>query len=143
MADGDVVGAHRNIIDWLNWFDTMPDIDQIDRHYRPPGLRFELDVDGATSEDIERGIRNPHGLTQQFRFDVGWKAVAESTLTVQLKPEKDLYINMPGLGHGRILSVRKKGQFFYLHVILGDGRNVNRPFNPAKMHLSKEPVWQE
>jgi hypothetical protein len=56
MADGDVVGAHRNIIDWLNWFDTLPDIDHIDRHYRPPGLRFELDVDGATPEDIERGI---------------------------------------------------------------------------------------
>jgi hypothetical protein len=34
----------------------MPDFVQIDRHYRPPGLRFTLDVDGASTEDIERGI---------------------------------------------------------------------------------------
>ncbi len=29
---------------------------EIDRHYRPPGLRLTLDVDGATAQDIERGI---------------------------------------------------------------------------------------
>lgn len=34
----------------------MADFVHIDRHYRPPGLHFTLDVDGATPEDIERGI---------------------------------------------------------------------------------------
>lgn len=87
-------------------------------------------------------LRNPYGLTQQFRFDVGWKSAAESVATVPLKPEKDLYIDMPGVGRGRILSVRGKGRFFNLHVILDDGRQVNKPFNPAKMTLSKEPTWQ-
>lgn len=87
-------------------------------------------------------LRNPYGLTQQFRFDVGWKSAAVSVATVPLKPEKDMYINMPGVGRGRILSVRGKGQFFNLHVILEDGRQVNKPFNPAKMTLSKEPTWQ-
>lgn len=87
-------------------------------------------------------LRNPYGLTQQFRFDVGWKSAAESVATVPLKPEKDMYIDMPGVGRGRIVSVRGKGRFFNLHVILEDGRQVNKPFNPAKMTLSKEPTWQ-
>ena len=87
-------------------------------------------------------LRNPYGLTQQFRFDVGWKSAAETVATVPLKPEKDMYIDMPGVGRGRILSVRGKGRFFNLHVILDDGRQVNKPFNPAKMTLSKEPTWQ-
>lgn len=87
-------------------------------------------------------VHNPYGLTQQFRFDVGWKSAAETAATVLLKPEKDMYINIPGIGCGQILSVRGKGQFFNLHVILDDGRQLNRPFNPAKMTLSKEPTWQ-
>lgn len=28
----------------------------IDRHFRPPGLRLTLELDGATEQDIERGI---------------------------------------------------------------------------------------
>lgn len=87
-------------------------------------------------------LRNPYGLTQQFRFDVGWKSAAESMATVPLKPEKDMYIDMPGVGRGQILSVRPKGKFYNLHVILDDGRQVNKPFNPARMTLSKEPAWQ-
>jgi hypothetical protein len=88
-------------------------------------------------------LRNPYGLTQQFRFDVGWKSVAESFAAVALTPEKGMYIEMPGVGCGRILSVRDKGRFFHLHVILDDGSQVNKPFNPARMTLSKEPTWQE
>lgn len=88
-------------------------------------------------------VRNPYGLTQQFRFDVGWKSVAESVAALPTKPEKDMYIDMPGVGCGRILSVRDKGRFFNLHVILVDGRQVNKLFNPATMSLSKEPTWQE
>jgi hypothetical protein len=88
-------------------------------------------------------LRNPYGLTQQFRFDVGWKAAALSVATVPLKPEKDMYIDMPGTGRGRIVSVRGKGRFFNIHVALEDGRQVNKPFNPAKMTLSMEPVWLE
>ena len=87
-------------------------------------------------------LRNPYGLTQQFRFDVGWKSAAESVATVPCKPEKDMYIDMQGVGRGRILSVRGKGRFFNLHVTLDDGRQVNKPFNPVKMTLSKEPTWQ-
>lgn len=33
-------------------------------------------------------LRNPYGLTQQFRFDVGWKSAVESVATVPLKSEE-------------------------------------------------------
>lgn len=88
-------------------------------------------------------LRNPFGLTNQFRFDVGWKAAAESVTTAPATPEKDLYIDISGVGVGRIVSVRTSGKFSNVHVILNDGKQVNRPFNPAKMTLSKEPLWQE
>ena len=109
------------------------------------GDRYWLCVVEYAQDDKRRQLhllRDPFGLTQQFRFDVGWKSVAESVATVRLTPEKDMYIDMPGVGFGRILSVRGKGRFFNLHVFLDDGRQVNKPFNPAKMTLSKEPTWQ-
>jgi Domain of unknown function (DUF3883) len=83
-------------------------------------------------------LQNPYGLTQQFRFDSGWKSAAIGVDAVPLRPEKDLLINIPGIGQGRIQSVRTKGRFFNLHVVLEDGRQVNKPFNPATMELSRE-----
>jgi hypothetical protein len=77
-------------------------------------------------------------LTQQFRFDSGWKSAALSEAAVPLKPEAGLFIDIPGEGKGRILSVRKKGRFYRLHVVLEGGRQVNKPFNPATMKLSTE-----
>ncbi|MDO8769818.1 MAG: DUF3883 domain-containing protein [Burkholderiaceae bacterium] len=109
------------------------------------GDRFWLCVVEYAQDDRRRKLyllRNPYGLTQQFRFDVGWKSAAECVPTAPIKPEKDMYIDMPEVGRGRILSVRGKGRFFNLHVILDDGRQVNKLFNPAKMTLSKESMWQ-
>ena len=109
------------------------------------GDRYWLCVVEYAQDDKRRQLhllRDPYGLTQQFRFDVGWKSASETVATVPLKPEKDMYIDMPGVGRGRILSVRGKGRFFNLHVILEDGSQVNKPFNPAKMTLSKGPMWQ-
>ncbi|WP_455279020.1 sacsin N-terminal ATP-binding-like domain-containing protein [Cupriavidus necator] len=83
-------------------------------------------------------LRNPYGQTQQFRFDSGWKSAAISVEPVPLRPDKNMLIEIPGIGRGRIQSVRAKGRFFNLHVILEDGRQVNKPFNPATMRLSKE-----
>jgi len=88
-------------------------------------------------------VRNLYGLIQQFRFDVGWNAAAETAVTAPQKPEKGMYIDMLKDGSGKILSVRSKGRFFNLHVILDSGQQVNKLFNPAKMTLSKEPAWQE
>lgn len=88
-------------------------------------------------------VQDPFGLADQFRFDVGWKDVAEQLSSAPTRPEKDLYVLLPDDGPGRIMSVRARGQFFNLHVTLRGGRQVNTVFNPARMPLSKEPLWQE
>ncbi|WP_448172018.1 protein NO VEIN domain-containing protein [Rhizobacter fulvus] len=99
------------------------------------------------AQDVKRRqmhlLRDPFGLVTQFRFDVGWKAAAETVTTVPAVPEKGLYIDIAGVGMGTILSVRGKGLFFHVHVILKDGKQVNSLFHPAKMSLSKEPPWHE
>lgn len=105
------------------------------------GDRYWLCVVEHVHDEKRRALyllQNPYGLTQQFRFDSGWKSAAISKATVPMKPEADMYVDIPDAGLGRILSVRKKGRFFHLHVILNDGRQVNKLFNPATMKLSKE-----
>jgi hypothetical protein len=109
------------------------------------GDRYWLCVVEFVQDDQRRRLhllRDPFGLTQQFRFDVGWKSAAESAAAAPVKPRKDMGINMADVGRGRILSVRDKGRFFNLHVMLEDGRQVNKLFNPATMTLSKDPMWQ-
>lgn len=81
-------------------------------------------------------LQNPYGLTQQFRFDSGWKTAAINLAAVPLKPEVGLFIEMPGVGRGRILSFKKSNQFYKLHLILDGGRQINKLFNPATMKLS-------
>ncbi len=110
------------------------------------GERYWLCVVEFALDDRRREVsvvKNPFGLTQQFRFDVGWKAAADKISSVPLIPDKGLYVDIADVGLGRILSVRGKGKFFNVHVILRGGNQVNITFNPAKMKLSKEPLWQE
>lgn len=83
-------------------------------------------------------VKDPYGQTQQFRFDSGWKTAAIGQATVPLKPAVGLYIEMPGVGRGRILSVKKGTQLFKVHVLLDGGGQVNRLFNPTTMKLSAE-----
>ena len=83
-------------------------------------------------------VKDPYGQTQQFRFDSGWKTAAIGQATVPLKPAVGLYIEMPGVGRGRILSVKKGTQLFKVHVLLDGGGQVNRLFNPSTMKLSAE-----
>lgn len=105
------------------------------------GDRYWLCVVEHVHDEKRRALyllQNPYGLTQQFRFDSGWKSAAISKSAVPMKPEAGLYVDIPDVGRGRIQSVHKKGRFFSLHVILDGGRQVNKLFNPATMKLSKE-----
>ena len=93
------------------------------------GERFWLCVVEHAQDEKRRQlylVNNPYGLTHQFRFDAGWKTAAVNEPTVRLKPEAGLYIDIPGELRGRILSVRKKGQFYGLHVALDGGRQINK-----------------
>lgn len=103
------------------------------------GERYWLCVVEYASDEKRRTLyllKNPYGLTQQFRFDSGWKSAALNEAVAPLTPGADLYVDLPGHGKGIILSVRKKGQFYRLHVSLESGQQVFKLFNPATMKLS-------
>jgi len=86
-------------------------------------------------------VKNPFGMAQHFRYDVGWKAAAEKISGSPSVPDKGLYIDIAEVGLGRIISVRGKGRFFNIHVVLQGGKQANVVFNPSKMTLSEEPLW--
>ena len=83
-------------------------------------------------------LQNPYGLTQQFRFDSGWKTAAISQAAFPLKPAVGLFVDIPGVGRGQILSFKKGNQFYKLHVMLDGGAQINKLFNPATMKLAAE-----
>jgi hypothetical protein len=105
------------------------------------GDRYWLCVVEHVQDDKRRAlylVQNPYGLTQQFRFDSGWKSAAISQSAVPIKPEVGLIVDVPGVGRGRIVSFKKANQFYKLHLMLEDGRQTNKLFNPATMKLSAE-----
>lgn len=105
------------------------------------GDRYWLCVVEHVQDEKRRALyllQNPYGLTQQFRFDSGWKTAAISPAAVSLKPEVGLFVEIPGVGRGRILSFKKANQFYKLHVMLDGGGQAHKLFNPATMKLSAE-----
>lgn len=108
---------------------------------REHGERYWLCVVEHVQDEKRRALyllQNPYGLTQQFRFDSGWKSAAMSQAAVPLRPEVGLFVDIPGVGRGRILSFKKANQFYKLHVVLDGGGQVHKLFNPATMRLSAE-----
>lgn len=105
------------------------------------GDRYWLCVVEHVQDDKRRALyllQNPYGLTQQFRFDSGWKSAAISEAAAPTRPEVGLTVDIPGVGRGRIVSFKKANHFYKLHVMLEDGRQTNKIFNPATMKLSAE-----
>jgi len=105
------------------------------------GPRFWLCVVEYVKDESRRSafiVQDPFGSTSQFRFDSGWKQLATVSTTAALKPEAGLSISITDLGAGKIVSVRKKGAFFKLHVRLNNGEQVHRLFNAATMRLFRD-----
>jgi hypothetical protein len=105
------------------------------------GDRFWLCIVEHVQDDKRRAlhlVQNPYGLTQQFRFDSGWKSAAISLASVPLKPDVGLFVEIESLGRGRIVSFKKTNHFYRLHVLLDGGGQAHKLFNPVTMKLSKE-----
>ena len=83
-------------------------------------------------------FQDPFGLTDQFKFDSGWKAAAIAINDAPLLPEPGRFIDIPGDGHGKIVSVTKRGKLFHLHVLLDTGKPKNLLFKPDKMVVSEQ-----
>jgi len=84
-------------------------------------------------------VKDPFGLTVQFRFDKGWKGVAQTIAAAPQRPEAGMFVVMADQGKGRILKVKGTGLLAKLHVEFDDGRqSFSKIFNPATMTLSYE-----
>jgi hypothetical protein len=84
-------------------------------------------------------VRNPFGLTNQFRFDVGWKSVASTLAGRPERPEPGMFVVVEGEGKALISAVKGSPNFARLHLEFEDGRKAfGRIFNPARMTLSYE-----
>jgi hypothetical protein len=78
-------------------------------------------------------------LTQQFRFDSGWKTAALRQSEFPLEPAIGLSVEIPEVGRGRIHGLKKwSKQSYKLRVTLDDGKTIDKIFNPATMKLSAE-----
>lgn len=96
-------------------------------------------VEYATDENRKQLslVCDPFGLTTQFRFDKGWKAMAVTVAAKPQRPESGMFVHVPGEGKGRVVKVKGSPQFAKLHIEFEDGRQVfSKVFNPAKMTLS-------
>ncbi len=83
-------------------------------------------------------FQDPFGLTDQFKFDSGWKAAAIAVNAAPLRPEVGRYIEIAGEGRAKIISVIRRGKLSHLHVIFDDGRQKNLLFKPDKMTVSEQ-----
>ena len=81
-------------------------------------------------------IRDPFGKVNQFRFDRGWKDVAERMEGKPNRPELGLFVDVPGKGRGRIVELKGKAAFSRMKVELPNKSTIFAIFNPATMKLS-------
>lgn len=81
-------------------------------------------------------VRNPFGETTQFRFDCGWKHIAERVEGRPNRAEVGLFVDVPGKGKGRIVEVRGKAVLAKIKVELPNKGTFFTLFDPGKMTVS-------
>jgi hypothetical protein len=97
-------------------------------------------VEFAQDENRRRSylIKNPFENTNQFRFDSGWKTVAQKTVFEIFQPEIGLYVNIPDVGKVRIEDIKAYGQIFKIYYLDDSQNKISKIFDPLKMILSKD-----
>ncbi|WP_374499732.1 sacsin N-terminal ATP-binding-like domain-containing protein [Pseudoxanthomonas sp.] len=82
-------------------------------------------------------IQNPFGKANQFRFDLGWKDVAEESEGGLHRPEVGLFVDVPEKGRGTIRVVEGNAILTRITIEFPDKSRLTRTFNPATMKLSE------
>lgn len=83
-------------------------------------------------------INNPFGITDQFRFDKGWKGAASVISARPTHPKQGLFVTLASEGKARITGVKGKGRLVKIdYQFLADGqKRFNKVFQPNTMTLS-------
>jgi hypothetical protein len=82
-------------------------------------------------------IRNPFGKANQFRFDLGWRAVAERDEGSLQRPRVGLFVDVPEKGRGTILAVQGSAILTRITIGFPETIPISLTFNPATMKLSE------
>lgn len=103
--------------------------------------RFWLCVVEYATDESRRQlylIKNPFGLTGQFRFDRGWKGAATVVAARPVLPKEGLFVTIDGEGKARIIGVKGGGQLAKIDYQFVDNRQMrfNKLFKPNTMTLS-------
>jgi sacsin len=113
------------------------------QHEESPGEEFWLYVvEYALDDDqyVIHRIKNPISKVDQFRFDSGWKELAEShQQTLQLA--KGMIVNIDdekGGKEGKIVDVSGEGTLKIIQVMFSDGTDERIPYRPSKMTIRKD-----
>jgi len=83
-------------------------------------------------------IRNPFGNTNKFRFDRGWKDIAEKSTLNSLYPQAGLNVYIPDIGKAKIIDVIGNGKLLRLKLQLPNNDLVTKIYTPATMIVSEE-----
>jgi hypothetical protein len=96
-------------------------------------------VEFAKNPDRRRRfvIQDPFGKTTQFRFDSGWKGIAEGRIS-NIDPRPGLRIAIPDVGTGVIVDVAEAGLLKRVQFRFDDGSTIWRVFDPATMQVIGE-----
>lgn len=83
-------------------------------------------------------INNPFGITDQFRFDKGWKGAASVVAARPTHPKEGLFVTVAGEGKARITGVKGNGRLVKVdYQFLADGqKRFSKVFQPNIMTLS-------
>jgi hypothetical protein len=103
--------------------------------------RFWLCVVEYATDESRRQlylVNNPFGLTDQFRFDKGWKGAATVIAAKPTHPKEGLFVTFAGEGKARIIGVKGNGRLAKIdYQFVADGqKRFNKLFQPNTMTLS-------
>lgn len=83
-------------------------------------------------------FQDPFGLTDQFKFDSGWKAAAIAVNEAPLLPEPGRYIEIEGKGRAKITKVKRYGDHFRIEITYDGQTMQNCAFKPDKMSVMEQ-----
>ncbi len=103
--------------------------------------RFWLCVVEYATDESRRQlylVKDPFGLTGQFRFDRGWKGAATVVAARPVHPKEGLFVTIDGEGKGRIIGVKGSGQLAKIdyQLVANGQKRFNKLFKPNVMTLS-------
>jgi hypothetical protein len=94
-------------------------------------------VEFARDEQLSKlyRIQNPTGKITQFRFDSGWKEVAETDIENSTGPKSGMSVLLPDGTTAKIIEVLPRGVLAELKLELRDGSIQRKIYKPKKMKL--------